>query len=356
MRRNAHIFPLLLALAASCETYDGPPEPSLPESSGGLLADPSAPLVVRFSKPVNPATLRLEVAKNVLDDRGRLADETGDAGAQLSTLFETSPDARTDGTELGGTSQLSPDRTELRIMPAVSFPLAPKLVLIVEPGLQDDPGTPTKVRRKIAFGFSVDVHCSKPSRTFPALGTYFFLVDVMQPVGVQVRLFAKLRLDLATGRFTANFIRAGRIPDPSRCTPPCKSTEACRTLPGPPACVVYSERATSPDEFPDFYADGVTSASYQFVTLGCIIDQPDGSAQLVNLPVDVRSPTPPVVLVGTKLTSTFSVDMAGGLRGAGTLTSDRVLLFGSESGAGTGELHALLIPPEKAPPGVPDPP
>lgn len=356
MRRNAHIFPLLLVLAASCEKYDGPPEPYLPEASGGLLADPSAPLVVRFSKPIDPATLRLEVAKNVLDDRGRLADETGDAGARLDTVFETSPEARADGTELGGTSRLSDDRTSLRIMPAAAFPLVPKLVLVVEPGLKDDPGTRTMVRRKIPFGFSVDVHCAKATRTFPAIGTYFFLVDVKQPVGVQVRLFAKFRVDRETGRFVASFIRAGRLPDPSRCTPPCKSTEACRTLPLPPACVVYSERATSPDEFPDFYADSTTSASYQFVTLGCIIDQPDGTAQLVNLPVDVRSPTPPVVLVGTKLTSTFGLDTSGALRGAGTLTSERVLLLGSDSGAGTGELHALLIPEAQAPRGVPEPP
>jgi hypothetical protein len=366
-------LPLIVLLALSCEKYDGPPEPSLPEANGGLLADPSAPLVVQFSKPIDPSTLRLEVARNVLDDRGRLADEiAGDAGA-LSTVFQTSPELLADGKEIGSTSQLSDDHRTLRITHQAAFPLAPKLVLVVEPGLKDavctsdggatvcssGAGSPTTARRKIAFGFSVDVQCSRPTKTFPPMGTYFFVVNVAQPVGVQVRLFAKIRVDPATGKFSAAFIRAGRVPDPSRCNPACKSTEACRTLPGPPVCVVPSERATSPDEYPDFYADAVTAASYQFVVLGCIIDQPDGSAQFVNLPVDITSPQPPVVLVGTKLTSTFAPDMGGGLRGAGTLTADSVLLFGAPSGKGTGELRGLLIPAALAAPygrDVPEPP
>jgi len=352
MRRT--LAPLLVAIAVSCDKYDGPPEASLPEATGGLLADPSAPLVVAFDEPIDPSTLKLEIAKNLLDDRGRLADEA-DAGP-LQTLFETSPELRTDSKEIGGSSQLSDDRRTLRITHPASFPLAPKLVLLVEPGLKNDHGTPTVARRKVPFGFQVDAHCSKPTKTFPPIATYFFIIDVQQPVGVQVRLFSKIRVDPATGRFSASFIRAGRIPDPNRCSPACKTTEACRTLPGPPACVVPSERATSPDEYPDFYPDGTSPASYQFVAIGCIIDQPDGSAQFVNLPVDVQTPSPPVVLGATKLTSTFAPDMSGVLRGAGTLTADRVLLFGSPSGAGTGELRGRIIPDGAAPRGVPDPP
>lgn len=352
--RTLRLFPLIVAAALSCEKYDGPPEPSLPEASQSLLPDPAAPLVVQFSKPIDLGTLRLEVAKNVLDDRGRLADEA-DAGP-LQTLFETNPDLREQNKELGGTSELSQDRRTLRITHPAAFPLAPKLVLLVEPGLKDDLGTASVARRKVPFGFSIDVQCSKPTKVFPPLGTYFILVDVKQPVGVQVRIFGKIRVDQTTGKFIGSFIRAGRILDPSRCSPPCKTTEACRTLPGPPVCVVPSERATLPDEYPDFYADAVTSASYQFVMLGCIIDQPDGSAQFVNLPVDITTPSPPVVLTGAKLTSTFTRDAKDLLRGAGTLTAANVLLFGSPSGAGTGELRMLLIPDALAPQGVPEPP
>ncbi len=330
--------PILLVCVA-CEVFHAPPEPSLPEAQSGLLSDPAAPVVVAFDRAIDPKTLTLEIARNITDNRGRLADEQ-DSPTALSTLYTYDP-VRGD---YGGTSVLSPDATTFTIAPKDALPLNPALVLIVEPGLKDVTyAVPTVARRKIVFGYQLNLTCSAPSAVMPAHGDYFILIDVQTPVGTQVKLFATIDVD-ATGKFTALFSGATRNADPNRCSPACPTTDACRTLPGPPACVAPSTAADSTDEYPDFVISQ-TSSAFSFNAQGCVVDQQDGTALFVNTPVDVFVAQPAVTLRNTKLTASFSVDPQGVLRGAGALTADDVLLGTAESGPGTGQLVARLVPP-----------
>ncbi len=335
-----------------CDIYDGPPEPRLGQSSEGLLHDPSAPIIVSFDKPFDPNTLNLEIARYLVDDHGRLADETTDANGnpgKLSLLFSHlngDPD-------IGGTLTISDDAQTVTITPKTALPITPRLVLIVEGGLADRAGTTTRVRRKLVFGYQFELTCNKPTTVLPAEGKYFFLIDVKQPVGTQVKLFASLRVDTQTGAFKAQFVRAARNPDPNRCPTPCKSNEACRLLPAP-ACVVPSERAGSTDEYPDFIADPTSPISFQFTTTGCVVDQPDGTAVFVNAPVDIFVTSPVVTLRNTRLTSQFAKDAQGVLRVNGALSADDVLLGNISSGQGVGGLAGRYI--TDGPQNIPNPP
>lgn len=339
----------LFALVLACDVYDGPPEPRLSQSSSGLLSDPNAPIIVAFDKPFDPKTLNLEIARYLVDDHGRLGDETGDPAGKLSLLFSHS-----DGDpDVGGTLTVDDAHQTVTITPKTALPITPRLVLIVEPGLADAAGTTTQVRRKLIFGYEFELSCNKPTQLLPAEGKYFFLIDVKQPVGTQVKLFASMHVDTQTGAFKAQFVRATRNPDPNRCPTPCKSNEACRLLPTP-SCVVPSERAGTVDEYPDFIADATSPVSFQFTATGCLVDRADGTADFVNAPVDVFVTSPVVTLRNTRLTSQWSKDAQGALRVNGALSADDVLLGNISSGQGVGGLAGLYL--TNPPSGIPDPP
>ena len=336
------------ALAApACEKFDAPPVPSLPDANGGQLADPAAPVVVAFSKPIKPETLKLEIARDITDVEGNLGDESGDPNGALSTLFTHDPE---DG-DTGGTSELSPDGVTLRITPSTALPITPRLVLLVEPGLEDLAGTATHARRRVVFGYDVKLTCTKPSAILTA-GKYFYLLDVKNPLTTQVQLLVSLRV-APNGEIVGQFTRAKRNPDAARCPMPCKSTEACRLLPAP-ACVIPSERAGTVDEYPDYVADSAPPTGYSFTVHGCAEDAADGTASFVNLPVDVDVSSPMVTLRNTRFASTFRADPAGVVRGTGAITADDVLIGQISSGRGEGGISARRIPDDVA--GVPDPP
>jgi hypothetical protein len=329
---------LFLFLFCACEVFHAPPEPSLPDAKSGLLSDPAAPVVVAFDRAIDPSTLTLEIARNITNDRGQLADEQ-DPPQNLSTLYTYDP-LRGD---YGGTSVLSADARTFTITPKEPLPYSPALVLLVEPGLKDATyGVATVARRKIGFSYELVLSCNAPSSIMPAHSNYFVLIDVAKPVGTQVKLFATIDVD-ASGEFSSTFSGATRNPDGTRCSPACPTTDACRTLPGPPACVAPSTTADSTDEYPDFVIN-TTPSAYSFQAKGCVVDQKDGTALFVNAPVDVFVTSPSVTLRNTKLTATFALDTQGVLRGAGALTADDVLLGTAESGAGAGTLTARATP------------
>ena len=147
----------------------------------------------------------------------------------------------------------------------------------------------------------------------------------------------------SNGEFDATFYGATRNPDPSRCSPACPTTDACRTLPGPAACVAPSTTADSTDEYPDFVIN-TTASAFSFKAKGCVVDQPDNTALFVNAPVDVFVTSPGVTLRNTKLTATFAADPQGVVRGSGNLSADDVLLGTAESGTGAGTLVARTTP------------
>lgn len=343
------VFLAAFAFLAGCDIYDGPPEPRLAQASSGLLSDPNAPIIVAFDKPFDPKTLDLKIARYLVDERGRLGDETDDPNGKLSLLFSHS----SGDPDFGGDLVIGDDHQSVTITPKTALPITPRLVLVVEAGLADAAGTVTRVRRKIVFGYQFELSCNKPSLLLPTDGKYFFLIDVKQPVGTQVKLFASMHVDPQTGAFKAQFVRGTRNPDPSRCPTPCMSNEACRLLPAP-ACVVPSERAGGVDEWPDFVADATSPVSFQFTATGCVVDRADGTADFVNLPVDIFVTSPVVTLRNTRLTSQWSKDAQGALRVSGALSADDVLLGNISSGQGVGGLAGVYLP--NPPTGIPNPP
>src|ERR1019366_2524830 len=62
----------LLPIAAACQTYVSPPVPTIEGLTNGLLSNPSAPLVIDFSKAIDPATLSLKVIKFDPNSLGQL--------------------------------------------------------------------------------------------------------------------------------------------------------------------------------------------------------------------------------------------------------------------------------------------
>ena len=183
-----------------------------------------------------------------MNDRGQLADEQDPSG-ELSTLYTYDP-LRGD---YGGTSVLSADATTFTITPTDALPLNPALVLIVEPGLKDVAyGVPTVARRKIVFSYQLDLKCNAPSNVHAGARELLHLdrrAEARRHAGEALRDDRRRCRPASSARSSPS---ATRNTDPNRCTPPCASTDACRTLPGPPACVAPSTAADTTDEYPDF--------------------------------------------------------------------------------------------------------
>jgi hypothetical protein len=338
-------------LTSGCAVFDGPPEVTIMGIQAGLLPDAKAPIVLSFSKPPVPSTVKVEIAKYLVDSEGRLGDEPGNTlGTGLQTIFTYDP---VNG-NTGGSGVLAPDGSTLTITPSVVPAVGGQLVVLVEPGLSDLQGTVTHVRRRIVFGYASTLDCSMPAHVLQA-GTYFLLTNVTQPINVQIQLFGVLEIDSMTGKLKGQFTKAKRNPDGTRCSPACPSTDACRTLPGPPACVTPSTAASTVDEFPDYVPNDDPTTGFTFEAPGCTVDQDMTTATLATSPVDVAVSMPMVTLRNAALDASFMLGSDGTLRGSGTLTADAVLLGTIVSGMGAGNLTARSVPANMVPPGVPQP-
>lgn len=354
-------FALALATAATsaaiaapgCEAYDGVPYATIAGAEKGILSDRKAPLVVAFDKSVDLATVKLKVVRYVLDAEGRLYDEDDDEETELDVLLDF--DGSKPDDTVGGSVETDEETTRLTLTPATSFPVAEKLAVLLEPGLAGTNGHATIARERLPFSYEVKLTCS-PAPDFVS-GAYFFLLDVKQPVGVQVQLQAWLSVNPETGHFLGRFVNADRNRDPARCASSGLSCdpdkEACRTLPEP-ACVAPSEKAGGVDEYPDYLPNYDPPVGYSFDVSGCV----DGSGEKIvfqNLPVDVEVQSPHVILTSTIMTASFAKDADGALRGAGTITADHVLLGTVDSGKAEGAVSARSIPVGEEPPGLEKP-
>lgn len=344
---------LLLAAAAfatGCEPYDGVPVVAIEGIENGLLLDNKAPLVVTFSEPVRAETLRAKVVVYKTDTEGNLADEDKDPLTELDVLVDYEA-----GVANLGTAALSEDGLRLKMLPELSYPIGTKLVLLIEPGLQDEEGDEFIVRERILFSYTVELKCA-PSKDFVS-GPYFFLGDVTQPIGVQVQLLSWIDVNPDTGEFVGSFVNADRNRDPARCAElglSCTDKQACRTLPTP-ACVTPSEKAASPDEYPDYLVNYDPPAGFDFTVTGCVDGESGADTVFVNAPVDVKVTQPAVSLRATVLTASFKNDEAGVLRGTGAIVAENVLLGDIDSGEAAGNITARLIPSDEVPPGLKKP-
>ncbi|NUP10584.1 MAG: hypothetical protein HOW73_31435 [Polyangiaceae bacterium] len=340
-----------MILAASCETYDSPPRPEIQGLTDGVLSDREAPIVVTFSEPIVPDTLKVQVVELEVDEEGNLPDEDDDDATVLNAYFGFNPET---ANNFGGTAELSSDNTKLTITPTAPLPLGPSLAVLLEPGLADKEGRTWDVRQRLVFGYGVKCDGSSGGTDkFPS-GTYFFVADVVNPIPTQIQLWGRINVDPETGLFRGQFTNADRNPDPSRCDPPCDSSQACRLLPSE-ECVLPSEKAGSEDEFPDFLPNETPPSGYSFTVEGCVIDTGDAVA-FVNLPADVDIQQPDVFVQGIQLISSFSTDENGVFRGTGPVTAEKVFVGETESGAAQGTLVARLVPEDEVPDGVPSAP
>jgi hypothetical protein len=344
------LLSFVLPSVVACEGYVAPPEPSIDGLRDGVLGSPSAALRVRFSKPVDQDSVRVKVIKYATDTEGNLGDETTDPELTLDVLASHDP---VEG-DVGVQTSFAEDDTVFELLPKGAFPVGSKLALIVEPGLRSKGGVDTRVRRTVLFAYNFS--CSGKGTKVLTSGLYSAILDVEEPIGVQLQLFADLRVDATTGRVRAQFTNADRNPDNSRCkTVSCSALEACRTLPEE-QCVAKSLRAASADEWPDFVPNVAPPTGYSFTVEACAEDQADGTAALGSAPVNVAVQSPPVTIRALTLIASFKKDADGSLAATGGVTAGDISLGASGLGSGKGTMKVKQIPAGKAPSGIPGPP
>ena len=340
------------ASVSACGNYTSPPVASISGLNQGVLSDPAAPVILQFSKPIDFSTLSVKIVKFDPNAEGQLADETGDPTVDLNPLF-THTDI--DG-DTGGVGTLDASGTTYSIKPAARLPVGPKLALLIEPGLSDvahEDTASTTVRKRLLFAYSFA--CTGTGTQILTSGPYFFLLDVENPVGTQIKVFGDLNVDSASGKFVAQLTFAQRLTDPKRCSPACDNGNVCKTLPGPATCVVPSQRAGATTEWPDFFPNQTPPVGYSFTANGCAEDQPGGTVTFATEPTNMVVEQPAVQINGLVLTAQFTKNAAGDLAGSGSVAGDNIVLGNAPLGAGTGTTIAQSIAASVAPPGIPAP-
>lgn len=335
------LLAVLTMLAASCETYIAPPVASIAGLDSGLLTNPAQPLVIEFSKPIDPTTLSIEVIRFDPNSLGQLPDETGDPTVSLDPLFSHDD---VDG-DKGGVGTFDSTNSVYTIAPSARLPVGPKLAVLIEPGLTDaahDDTATTAVRKRLLFSYAFS--CSGSGSKVLVSGGYFFLLDVVNPIGTQIKLFADIDIDPATGVFVAQFTQASRLVDPTRCSPACTGGDVCETLPPPSTCVVPSMRAGDASEWPDFYADSTPPVGYTLTVDGCAEDQPDGTATFQTEPADLVVEQPAVSVDGLVVVGSFTLGADGVVTATGSVTGDDIVFGTSHLGAGSGDIDAQSVP------------
>lgn len=331
-----------VAIATACDSYDPPPKAEIIGLQQGVLQDSRAPLVLFFGMPVEPDTLTVRVALNETDPEGNLLDEDEDPDSQLKVLVARDP---LDG-DVASKNELQDGDATLVMRPEAALPVGPKLVLIVEAGLKAKSGKVNKLRQKISFSYTVKCGAAKPTNLKG--GVYFALLDVQEPLGVQIQLYGAIDVDPASGALVGQFTNADRNIE-QKCPTPCGSADVCRLLPAP-ECVAPSQRAGTADEWPDFVPNQTPPTGYSFAVQGCAVDDGDATGVL-TAPATMVVESPRVTVEALTMTASFSADG----RATGSLVADTVRLGGNPLGAGRGTLTAFRIPEDRLPPNVPRP-
>ena len=343
----------VIALLAGCFRVDNPPATTIVGLTDGVLLDPSKPIVLEFSEPIVPSSLRVRLVRYEIDPEGNLFDEDPDPESELNVLFDSTDPAT-------GVGTLDAARTSYSLALPTPAPVGPQLALVIDAGLADDKGNHWVTRQLFKLGYQLSCSAEGKPTKFPALGKYFWLIAVDKPVAAQIQLLSELRVNPLTGEFVVQMTNGERNKalDCSQYGLTCTATQVCRTLPVP-ACVLSSEKGGTVDEYPDFIADATSDVGFSFTIRGCIVDQPDGTFSFANLPAEAITKKPAVVVSGINLSSSWKADAEGVLRGAGTITADQVGLGAPPntipSGKGTGSHAERKIPDDFAPP-IPSPP
>lgn len=350
---------LLLGVALTspgCETFDGPPEPSLPDTQAGLLSDPGAPLRIKFSKPIVADTLKLYIVPLDVDGEDRLPDERGVPDTDirvLNPLFVHDP--VTLRTDFNGEHTLEENDTLFVATLRSRLPVGQRLAVLVEPGLANTSnGLTINVRRRLPFAF--DFKCSNKGTQIAKSGPYFFLLNVETPLALQVQLYAWLEIEPETGAFVGQFTNADRKPNAGKCSPGCSSSEVCQTSPAPSKCVLASEKTPSEEDYVDFFPQLDPLLGYGVTVRGCVEDQGDGTAALATAPANLTIKAPPVAIDALTVVTAFKTDENGVLRGTGGGSADNARLGSGNLGRAAGSVLGRALSEAEAPADIPRPP
>lgn len=274
---------------SGCAEYDSPPVATLVGEDQGMLAgSASDDLVIEFSEPIQPESLRVKIvtaaAGTDLDPENRLHDEwDAPEGKELNVLMEYGA-----GVTRGGAFTLNQAGTELRIRQTESgakFNVANPYMVVIEPGLSDLAGNATKPRNRIPFLFQ---SFEQGSTTMPSGAYYFLMVVDPPPLHQQLQLYVDIQVDSEAGRFRAKFVDADRTSElngrdgcPSDC-----GENACRLYPAP-ECVIPSFEQADINNWRDFKPFGELPDGYVFQTEGFAADAGDGKINIGTDPFDI---------------------------------------------------------------------
>jgi hypothetical protein len=323
----------LFALGACAETFDPAPSAIIVGNDNGLMTtERDAPLVVQFSEKIVRETLVARVVLAHLDLEENLPDERTPpdrAAFEADTLglFSGKDPAAARGGEFSLTEPAQ--GSVLTFAPTQSFAISTPYMLIIEPGLEDGAGHPTRTRIKIPFAFGLV--CSAARASLPS-GYYFFLLNV-DP------LFTNAR------RVPALNARAGC---PSDC-----GDQICRLYPeGTSACVLPSAPMGSVDELLDFLPVPEPPDGFTFSAAGCAADQADGSVAFGTDPFVIDLSIGGSIQVHTEntvVTGSFAADPGdpARLRAAGRVSVGLVQLNGQGTDSTQGTLAAINLFPEE---------
>jgi len=189
------VLPVLLLCSIAACVYDPPPEiqGSTP-GIGAVTTDAGTDIVVRFSEPIDPQTLKAALFLRKLDEESELLPAcTGGPGECIEPL--AGPCASS-GDCAGATLTLSQDDTLLTFDPDDDFKIG-EYVLRIEAGLEDLDGNATGVPYDVIF-FISKVGTGGTTAFQP--GVYLAWMDLEQPFSFPIETYWHMRVEEDTGK------------------------------------------------------------------------------------------------------------------------------------------------------------
>ena len=243
------------ALLTGCETYDPPPEARVVQPSEGFWTE-IAPIVVRFTEPVQADSVHISVWPSEFDLEGAFRPNVQPLVADCT--LATSPCQR------GVERQLSEDRTTLTLVQHEAFAdyLGKPLVLIVHAGLRDDAGRQRRV--DTLYDFQINPRCGNQPIDVDMTTGVMTMAANLQVLPIMLYMYFDIAVDPATGRalVVGTFARQKQDPTPEE-----------KDL------FEYHPRRLQPEL-------GASAWAVQFTA--CVARQPDGSIFMQSDPFDVN--------------------------------------------------------------------
>ena len=336
-----------------CAEYDAPPTAKILGVDQGMHSGSTdEDLVIEFSEPIKPDSLRIKVVTAApgidLNPENQLQDEWAEP-APLNILMEYG-----DGIATGADFSLNDSATRLSISKTesgASLGVANPYMVVIEPGLSDLNGNVTRPRSHLPFLFQ---SFEAGSTTMPEGAYYFLMVVDPPPLHQQLQLYVDIKVDTENGRFRAKFVAADRTPQmngrdgcPSDC-----GDNACRLYPEP-ECVVPSFEQADINNWRDFKPFSELPDGYVFQTDGFAADTEDGKINIGTDPFDID------IVIGAGGINilaenvVFTGQMApdpnepSRYRGTGALSVEAVKINGVGEDPTKGTLELMTLTPEE---------